>query len=574
MYDDNLINIRTDDSWAFIEVDGQGRITDFNDKAVSYFKSIKAGEMLTGLLPWFSAGWLKDNIYKRIAKTSLEDRFLLQFVKKGEDSVKVLLNDIFEYKDVMQAWCEIGESLIKLQSFIDCYDDSVMITNGKGIIRAFNQNFKRVSGLENVEIMNRSIYELESEGLFPYCSVMEVIKIGEERDSVVRFANGTEVIMTSKPLFHDGRLIRITSNIRNVNELNRRYEELSENRIRNKKKYITKLKLNEAVEKLNIGLYSSERMESVMDVIETVADYDLPLLLTGESGTGKSMIAKCIYLSKSSCRGSFVHINCSAIPENLIESELFGFEKGSFTGADKPKKGLFEEAKDGVIFLDEIGDMPVQLQAKLLNVLQEKRFYRVGGTKPIETNAQVIAATNRDLKDLVAKGLFREDLYFRLNVIPIEIPALRDRKEDIPILAKNMVDELNATYGCNKIIDTEAMNLLREYEWPGNIRELRNLMERLILLSKNSLITAKDLPEDIASASGRRSYLGSNTVREGDIFDSGKSFKEIMCEVEAELIEHAIEKYGSIRKAAAELSINESTITRKKKRSRVSQPNV
>lgn len=566
MYDDNLINIRTDDSWAFIEVDGQGRITDFNDKSVSYFKSIKAGELLTDLLPWFSAGWLKDNINKRIAKTSFEDRYLLQFIKKNEDRVKVLLNDIFEYKDVMQAWCEIGESLIKLQSFIDCYDDSVMITNGKGIIRAFNQNFKRVSGLENVEIMNRSIYELEAEGLFPYCSVMDVIKSGEERDSVVRFSNGTEVIMTSKPLFHDGRMIRITSNIRNVNELNRRYEELSENRVRNKKKYITKLKLSEAVDKLNIGLYSSEKMESVMDVIETVADFDLPLLLTGESGTGKSMIAKCIFLSKSSCKGSFVHINCSAIPENLIESELFGFEKGAFTGADRPKKGLFEEAKDGVIFLDEIGDMPVQLQAKLLNVLQEKKFYRVGGIKPIETNAQVIAATNKDLKDLVSRGLFREDLYFRLNVIPIAIPSLRERKEDIPILAKNMVDELNATYGCKKIIDAEAMNLLKEYEWPGNIRELRNLLERLILLSKNSLITSKDLPEEIASAAVRKSYLEKNIPSYGDIFDSGKSFKEIMCEVEAELIENAIKKYGSIRKAASELSINESTITRKKKK--------
>ena len=566
MQDENLVDIRTDDSWAYIEVDGSGIIRDFNEKSESYFKSIQAGALLTDVLPWFSASWLKDTVRKRIAKTSFEDRFLLQFVKKESDSVKILLNDIFEYKDVMQAWCEIGESLIKLQSFIDAYDDSVMITNGKGIIRAFNNNFKKVSGLENVEIMNRSIYDLEAEGLFPYCPVMEVIKSGEERDSVIRFSNGTEVIMTSKPLFHDGRLIRITSNIRNVNDLNRRYEELSENRIRNKKKYITKLKLNEAVEKLNIGLYSSEKMESVMEVIETVADYDLPLLLTGESGTGKSMIAKCIFLSKTNCKGGFVHINCSAIPENLIESELFGFEKGSFTGADKPKKGLFEEAKDGVIFLDEIGDMPVQLQAKLLNVLQEKKFYRVGGTKPVETNAQVIAATNRDLKDLVSKGLFREDLYFRLNVIPIEIPALRERKEDIPILAKNMVDELNATYGCSKIIDTEAMNILREYEWPGNIRELRNLIERLILLSKHSLITVKDLPEELTTAAGRKSFLGDQASSKGDILVSGRSLKEIMSVVEAEIIEHAIEKYGSIRKAAAELSVNESTITRKKKR--------
>lgn len=566
MQDDNLINIRTDDSWAYIEVNGNGKILDFNEKSVSYFKNMHSGAMLTDLFPWFSISWLGDNIRKRIAKTSFEDRFLLQFVKKEKDSVKILLNDIFEYKDVMQAWCEIGESLIKLQSFIDAYDDSVMITNGKGVIRAFNTNFKKVSGLENVEIMNKSIFDLEAEGLFPYCAVMEVIKSGEEQDSVVRFSNGTEVIMTSKPLFHDGRLIRITSNLRNINELNRKYEELSEDRIRNKKKYITKLKLTEAVEKLNIGLYSSRKMESVMEVIETVADYDLPLLLTGESGTGKTMIAKCIYLSKTSCKGRFIHINCSAIPENLIESELFGFEKGSFTGADRHKRGLFEEASDGVIFLDEIGDMPVQLQAKLLNVLQEKKFYKVGGTKPIETNAQVIAATNRNLKDLVSKGLFREDLYFRLNVIPIEIPSLRERKEDIPMLAMNMIDELNKTYGCKKIMDPEAMNLLKEYDWPGNIRELKNLVERLILLSKHSLITVKDLPEDITAAVKKNSVSAKIITYEEDILDSGKSLKEIMGKVEAEIIDLAIAKYGSVRKAASELAVNESTITRKKSR--------
>ncbi|MBW8384451.1 MAG: PAS domain S-box protein [Youngiibacter sp.] len=187
MQDENLIDIRSDDSWAYIEVDGLGIIRDFNEKSVSYFKNIQAGEALTDVLPWFSASWLNDTIRKRIAKTSFEDRFLLQFVKKEKDSIKILLNDIFEYKDVMQAWCEIGESLIKLQSFIDAYDDSVMITNGKGIIRAFNKNFKKVSGLENVEIMNRSIFDLEAEGLFPYCAVMEVIKSGEEQDSVVRF---------------------------------------------------------------------------------------------------------------------------------------------------------------------------------------------------------------------------------------------------------------------------------------------------------------------------------------------------------------------------------------------------
>lgn len=566
MSDNNLINIKTDNSWAYIEIDEVDRITDFNEKTKSYFNNIEIGEKLISVLPWFNAEWLHDADKKRIVKTSLEDRFLLQFVQKDNSCKKILLNNIFEFKDVMQAWCEIGQSLIKLQTLIDSYDDSIMITNGSGIIRAYNKSFLKASGLENVNIINKSIFELEKEGLFPKSAVMDVLKDGEEHDSIVKFINGNEAIMSAKPLFHNGKLIRITTNIRNINDLNLRYEKLSYNIYNNKKNYVKRVKLNEAIEELNLSNYTSKKMASIFEIIEDIADYDIPLLLTGESGTGKTTIAKCIYLCKTNKNGNFVHINCSAIPENLIESELFGYEKGSFTGADKTKKGLFEEANNGVVLLDEIGDMPLSLQSKLLNVLQERKFYRVGGTKPIDTNAQVIAATNKNLKKLVSEGNFREDLFFRLNVIPIEIPSLRDRKEDIPQMIMQIVDEINLKYKSKKIIDNEAITVLKDYDWPGNIRELRNMIERLLLLSKKNLILKKDLPEEVLNSQIKLNNLTNfSDLLGNNLIESGKSFKSIMSDIENVVLDKAIQKYGSIRKAAAELGINESTITRKRK---------
>ena len=488
MDNSNLINIKTDNSWAFIELNEKNRISDYNEKAIEYYPDIMMDKLITDILPWFSIGWLDDAVKKRIIKTSLEDRTLLQFVQKEKDCKKILLNDIFEYKDVIHAWCEIGQTLIKLQPFIDSCDDAIMITNGRGTIRAFNNEFLKVSGLENVEFLNKSIFELEKDGIFPRCAVMDVIATGKAQHSLVKFANGNETIMSAIPLYKDGEILRITTNIRNVKELNELYGKLAEDRYINKKYYINKMKLNEALERLNLGASLNPKMEEVYKTIENVADFDLPLLITGETGTGKTTIAKCIYFSKSNVKGNFVHINCSAIPETLIESELFGHERGSFTGAERTKAGLFEEANDGVVLLDEIGDMPLQLQAKLLNVIQEKKFYRVGGVKPIETKAQVIAATNQDLSKLVEKGLFREDLFFRLNVIPINIPPLRERKEDMYMLIEQAIREHNMKYGLNKTLSNEVMDALLKYEWPGNVRELKNVLERIMILSKDGIV--------------------------------------------------------------------------------------
>jgi two-component system response regulator AtoC len=283
--------------------------------------------------------------------------------------------------------------------------------------------------------------------------------------------------------------------------------------------------------------------------IGRVASQDVNVLLLGESGTGKDLAARAIYQHSRRKTASFLAINCAAIPESLLESELFGYEKGAFTGAAERKRGMIELASSGTLFLDEIGDMPPALQVKLLRVLQEKKVQRLGSTQPLPINARIVAATNRDLEAQLKQGRFREDLYYRLNVIRIEVPPLRERREDIPHLAGYFVEKLNRERG-RKIagIDPDALARLRAYSFPGNVRELENRIERAFILSSGDLITARDLGEPFSAA--------ARAPRQGRLKDQ-----------ESELIERALAKHGGNRtRAAAELGISRRTLQNRLRR--------
>ncbi len=261
-------------------------------------------------------------------------------------------------------------------------------------------------------------------------------------------------------------------------------------------------------------LGTSEPIQRLKQQIAQAAPTNGWVLITGENGTGKELVARQIHLQSKRASEPFVEVNCAAIPEELIESELFGHEKGAFTGAIARKRGKFELADRGTIFLDEIADMSLKTQAKVLRVLQESKFERVGGTEPIEVDVRVIAATNKDLEKEIAAGNFREDLFYRLAVIPFHVAALRDRREDIPILAKSFVDEFCAESGARvKDVAPKAMDAIQAYAWPGNVRELRNLMERLVLMTQGDRITTDDLP-DAVRIGEVRSGLASGTLEE------------------------------------------------------------
>ena len=261
-------------------------------------------------------------------------------------------------------------------------------------------------------------------------------------------------------------------------------------------------------------LGSSDLIAELKQQIEMAAPTNGWVLIAGENGTGKELVARQIHLESKRCDAPFVEVNCAAIPEELIESELFGHEKGAFTGATARKRGRFEQAHGGTLFLDEVADMSLMTQAKVLRVLQQHSFARVGGTETIDVDVRVIAATNKDLEKAIAGGRFREDLYYRLNVIPFRVPSLRERREDIPILARSFVEEFCAQSGIEpKEISERAMKRLQAHPWPGNVRELRNLMERLVIMTPSPAIDEAELPETVREAATREGAPGLTLER-------------------------------------------------------------
>lgn len=308
---------------------------------------------------------------------------------------------------------------------------------------------------------------------------------------------------------------------------------------------------------------NSEVMKEVLRLIECVADSEGTVLLLGESGTGKELLAQTVHYNSSRRRGPLVPVNCGAIPESLLESELFGHERGAFTGAVASRPGRFELAAGGTIFLDEIGDLSPPLQVKLLRVLQERTYERVGGTRTLKTDARVIAATNQDLEELVAAKRFREDLFYRLNVVPIIVPPLRQRTGDIPLLVDHFTHQLNerrgaALTGCSE----EAMSVLSAYQWPGNVRELANLIERIAILKRTGVIDVSDLPEKVRRPGLQPALSVASAIPVNGI-DLGRSVEEF----ENRLILEALERTNWVKSKAAQLlQINRTTLIEKLKK--------
>jgi Nif-specific regulatory protein len=282
----------------------------------------------------------------------------------------------------------------------------------------------------------------------------------------------------------------------------------------------------------------SDKMQEVFEAVSKVANSKATVLLCGESGTGKELIAKAIHYMSPRAKKPFVRFSCASIPEGLLESELFGHEKGAFTGAIASRKGRFELANGGTLLLDEIGDLPLSIQPKLLRVLQEKEFEKVGGEKTIKVDVRLIAATSRNLEELVSKGQFREDLYYRLNVVPIFMPALRERKEDIPLLTEYFINRFNKESGKNVSISPDALKVLINYGWPGNVRELENTIERLVVMSNKEIIEPTDLPVNL-----RLSFSKGILVR--------KSLTTSIEDIERESILQVLKETGWVQAKAA-----------------------
>lgn len=319
---------------------------------------------------------------------------------------------------------------------------------------------------------------------------------------------------------------------------------------------------NQHISEAGDFVVASKSMSSILEEALSVAKYDCNVLISGDTGVGKEKIAGLIQKNSTRKMHPYIKVNCASISPNLMESEFFGYEKGAFTGADaKGKKGLFEVADNGVIFLDEVGELPLDMQAKLLRVIQDGEFIRVGGTTPIKTNVRILSATNRRLEEMVENKTFRRDLYYRLNVFPIVIPPLSDRKEDIPPLIASFIEKYNDKFGMDKYIDDDAVEYLKDHHWPGNIRELENVIQRLMISSVNDNITMMDVLGELDEKMADR--IQGRLPRD-EIDRESASLGRLVDAFEKDLIQYAWEKHGSTRKAAKAIGISQTQFVRKK----------
>ncbi|WP_123052671.1 sigma-54 dependent transcriptional regulator PrdR [Clostridium sp. JN-1] len=427
--------------------------------------------------------------------------------------------------------------------------EAVCVCDQNGIVNYWNKSSERLYGIGMDKIVHSNIRDF-----FPNALILKVLKTGKQIDNACHEpVNGKRVILSAVPIYNSqGKLIAAVSTDRDITDV----VNLT-NKLENEKK---KVEFLERAYKSEISLkynFSSivgknKKIIDAITIAQKVAPTSTSILITGKSGTGKEVFAKAIH-EASGRTGNFVAINCSAIPENLFESELFGYVEGAFTGAIKEGKiGKFEFADNGTLFLDEIGDMPLEMQVKILRVLQDGIIYRLGSEKAIKTNTRIIAATNKDLKKLISEGKFREDLFYRLAVVQIQLPPLKDRKEDIKDLTKLFLDEVSKAEGIKIAkVDKKVYKILTNYKWEGNIRELKNVVQRMVVLSNDGQINIDSIPE----------YILNDVYDQEEICDDEFNLEKMVERLEKKTILQVMRMVnGNKRQAAKLLNIKRSTL--------------
>ncbi|MHB1255302.1 MAG: sigma-54 interaction domain-containing protein [Dethiobacteraceae bacterium] len=502
----------------------------------------------------------KLNFRERVLLTNRSPIFNHEGLLVGAIGV---FQDISELEKVAQALKEEKILAQELQDIIESSYDGIWITDGEGYTLHVNSAYERISGLKKEELLGRHMQELVDKGYFSDSVTLHVLR-NKERATIIHEIRktGKRTLITGNPIFNeDGKIVRVVTNVRDITELIQLKQAL-EDKEKLAARYQNELVQLRSQRVQEEYVVESQQMRHIYDLATWVSQVDSTVLILGESGVGKEVVAQLIVRSSDRRDEPYIKVNCGAIPDNLLESELFGYEKGSFTGADKKgKPGMFELAHKGTILLDEVSEIPLNLQVKLLRVIQEQEVMRVGSTKPMKLDVRIIAATNRDLEERVRLGEFREDLFYRLNVIPITVPPLRERKEDIPPLIEHFLRKFNAKYRLNKEIPHAVIERLVAYHWPGNVRELQNIVERVVVLSREVEVGLETLPLQLNAACEEVRQLHADVSEEMPL-------KEALFELEKKLVLRALQKYGTTRKAADALGVDQSTVVRKVQRIR------
>lgn len=474
------------------------------------------------------------------------------------EGMVIIVQDLPMVEDMAMEIEYIKDLNKDLHAILSSIYDEILVVNHKGeLIRYSETIINDFWGGDLKDLLGKNLLELERKGLFSPSVTRLVLEQKKKVSIVQETKSGRKILAVGNPVFNEmGELHRIIIASRDITEATRLKTELHEmkkiseqykkelDNFKNKDRFLKKL------------IYCSPKMEQIINQAKKIADFSSNVLISGESGVGKEVIAQAIHQLGNRSSKPFLKLNCGAIPETLLESELFGYTKGAFTGADKNgKEGYFKRADQGILFLDEIGEMPLHLQVKLLRVLQEQEVIPIGSTVPTKINVQIIAATNKSLEKMVEAGTFREDLFYRLNVIPLHVPPLRERMEDVPVLAFHFLQQLNEKYNKNYHLTPDALNLLEFYSWPGNVRELQNMIERLVVSADEPVIEAEFVSKFLTP--------GYDFKKSKPVITRVLPLQEALHSVEEQLILLAMKQYKTTTKAAKALGISQSSVSRK-----------
>lgn len=463
--------------------------------------------------------------------------------------VAAVFEDISALEKIKWEFYEVKEMQERLQLILEAVQDGICVLNKQGDITYVNPSYLRIVNQRKENVLGRNIYDIAPGGT--RCSVLKsgVAQIG----SFSRKEDGTTVVANVNPIFVGGEVSGVVSVVKNITEVQALMEKLQEISARAaylEEELLRTKKTDKAFEKF-IG--ASGKVLDILAMAAKAAASDATVLIRGESGTGKELVAEGIHYASKRAQKPFIRVNCGAIPSTLLESELFGYEKGAFTGAHRRKLGKFELAHGGTIFLDEIGELDRSMQVKLLRVLQQREFYRVGGEGTVKVDVRIIAATNRSLEEMLRTRAFRDDLYYRLNVVPLFLPPLRERREDIPSLTEHFIAKIARHYHKSiRGVQPEALDILMQYKWPGNVRELENIIERIVTLMDGDCIALEHLPSYITRelANKEVARLESGAVLPWEAY-------------EKQIIAHALRVCGSFNAAGKMLKLTHKTVAAK-----------
>ncbi len=549
---------------GIIAIDTDGKFTMINQKAEQIL-GINADEALsrhitdvipnTGLTKVISKKITEfGKVFRWGEKRLIVSSSPIYCIDRAIGAVSVF-NDQSELESVQKQLKELQRLNNEFSSLVENSYDGVLITDTEKVLKV-NSSYGRITGLAATSLEGKKVSELDSEKHVCLAVVQELCRhVSRQRKALTlrrKLNSGNEIFVTGCPVLDGtGHVDRIVMNIRDVTEL-KSLEDQIEGVCRD-----THNSPRECMQAFRGVVAESGAMRKLRDLCVRVAQVDSTVLLTGETGAGKDVLAKLIHRLSKRKDKPFISINCGAIPENLLESEFFGYEKGAFSGASKEgKAGLFEQAEGGIVFLDEIADLPLGLQVKLLKVIQDQRCRRLGSSRSvIELDVRILAATNRNLKEMVAAGEFREDLFYRLYVVPIEIPPLRQRREDIMPLALRFLKIYNKKYELSCTLGHEVLKVLESYDWPGNVRELQNVIERMVVTANSEMLDPYHLPESIYQTEDALSSI----VWGEEVMD----LRQARDMLERQLITKALAKTNNTREAAKLLGVNHSTVVRK-----------